>query len=174
MLYFRELVKNTLRLKYEALRYQLMFWHSVQNAALLQETHSLDYVPATWVVSEISSLHNHMVYDSATLFSFFEYGDPDGLFLTIKQMTVDFELFPKLIRSFDIFKSELDRVKFSFKLERSIEYIITKDKDNNFFFSNLCIPRHFKSRKWRWFKNRQRHLRKKLKTSKLNSQKKHF
>jgi len=160
MLFFKELVKSTLQLKYVALRYQLLFWNSVQAVLALSETHSLDYVADFWVVSEISSIHKHMVYDSVT---FFEYCDPLALFLRIKEMTIEFDLFPSMTRSFTIVKEEFVRVKFALKFNKESNVI----KEKNLFFCfgqtfvsldrlNIRANKRVKRKKkwWRWYQRR--------------------
>ena len=105
-----------------------------------------------------------MIYDCATMFSFFEYCDPGAVFLRIKEMTVDFETFPTTVRSFNIFKNELTRIKFDLKYKRETESFSKKEKNFYLFFNKRFCSKiivasikrkaRFKNFKMRFFKKK--------------------
>jgi hypothetical protein len=105
-----------------------------------------------------------MVYDSATLFSFFEYCDPSALFLRIEQMTVDFEMFPTMTRSFTIIKEEYARIKLSIQYEREVIELITIDQNVFFSFGQNFRSKTFpkKSKKKRYDNKKRKRLTKRL------------
>jgi hypothetical protein len=86
----------------------------------LQETHSLDYVPENWSIAQISGVHKHVVYDTATLVSYNEYLNQKGLFLRIKQITIGFDNYPGMLRNHRILNEEKWRVFLQKKANKSV------------------------------------------------------
>lgn len=111
-MYFKKLPNNKfLETKYNW-KYKSLFWNQTWGIVDAPITHKIDYIPESWTVSHVSGLQKNLVYDSASLYSYYKYYNPKKIFLQSKQMLWDRESFPTLKRNNIIYYREYTRIQW--------------------------------------------------------------
>lgn len=101
-----------------------------------QVTHKLDYIPENWLVTQFSSLHTELVYDTQTFAEFF-YVDPFKNFLQIQQMSLDNTRFPTKNRNRELLLREYTRVR----LIKKSNYMLVRPQKNPLLLL-VTLPKH--------------------------------
>jgi len=108
-MFFIRLTKKTLINSRRDLKFKYVFWNKLRGELCEVVTHKIDYIPDSWIVTQFSSLHPSLVYDTDTFTEFF-YLDPSKLFLQINQMSLDDTWLPSKNRNIPILSREYRRV----------------------------------------------------------------
>jgi len=134
-MFFIKLSKQTKAKEKAELKYKLYFWNMTYGTANLQETHSLDYVEESWVITQVSNLQRILVYDTATLVSFYQYLNSHGIVFNINEMSRDWEKFPRIERGL-FYAKELNRIL----LWKKISKLQTQHKKQDQLYSIWTLP----------------------------------
>jgi len=135
MFFVKPTKKSIIKEKTE-LKYKFFFWNKFYGLLEEQITHKLDYIPESWVVTQFSSLHPGLVYDTQGLVEFL-YTDVYKMNMQLKNMRMDYIPLPTQDRNLNLINREYCRIQL---LKQHSSFRLKKDCRGGVF--TLKIPGH--------------------------------